>query len=158
MNIRLNKSIVSAFLDNGSSRTTITPAFAKKHAIPIKRLRKPITLEYANKEVEEVGHITNLVLTCFSVPLHLPALVRASASHDLTLGLDWLQWENPDIDWARATISERASDHRTVEPAIPERGPLEAKSAETPGIPDWLADIADVFDTAVERPRHPTHG
>jgi len=97
-------SLISALVDSGASSNFIDSAFLSTLALTPSQLPIPIKLSLFDGEPTSHGLITHSISTnllfppsSFQVVDLLVMTLHPSAS--IVLGLPWLRYTNPDIDW-----------------------------------------------------------
>ncbi|TPX31278.1 hypothetical protein SeLEV6574_g08551, partial [Synchytrium endobioticum] len=89
-----------ALLDSGPSHTFISTQFTKKNHIPTIAMIKPILVHQADGihtlafTMRIQGHNEKMQLPLFN-----------TNKYDLILGLDWLTYHNPTIDWETQSLT-----------------------------------------------------
>ncbi|TPX34287.1 hypothetical protein SeLEV6574_g08296, partial [Synchytrium endobioticum] len=95
-----------ALLDSGASRSFIGENFAHKHRIPQSVLQKRQKLKLADGQpTAPVTHQTkelSMVIQNHQEEITLPLF--KTKEYDIILGLDWLTYHNPSVDWELRTI------------------------------------------------------
>ncbi|TPX32669.1 hypothetical protein SeLEV6574_g08445, partial [Synchytrium endobioticum] len=95
-----------ALLDSGASRSFIGKRFATQHQIKIKPLSKPLRLSLADGNYAKAltHRSTELAMQINKHLERIVLLVFDTQEYDIILGLDWLTFHNPHIDWELRTI------------------------------------------------------
>lgn len=115
-------------VDSGSDREIVGRRYAVRHGLKTKALARPVQLRYMNGEISsEITHATwqkfFLPGTNGVVRFHIKYLI-ADIPEGFVLGLSWLRYANPDIDWPSGTIRWRNKDIPAVDPApLPDTPP-----------------------------------
>ncbi|TPX50864.1 hypothetical protein SeLEV6574_g00639 [Synchytrium endobioticum] len=90
-----------ALVDSGASRSFMGKRFANHHQIPTTRLSKPEELTLADgKAAPPILKETQPLSLC--IQDHKETIILSvfqTNKYDLILGLDWLTFHNPNIDW-----------------------------------------------------------
>jgi len=109
-------SLISALVDSGASSNFIDSAFLSTLALTLSQLPIPIKLSLFDGEPTSHGLITHSISTnllfppsSFQVVDLLVTTLHPSAS--IVLGLPWLHYTNPDIDWTRLQIQFHLGAH-----------------------------------------------
>ena len=101
---------MTALLDSGSQSNYISSQAVRRARLQPQQKKDPYLLRVANKEpIPQESEITRKVS---SIPIKLSKHhkeidldVFRIATHDIILGLPWLQKHNPKIDWVKRTLS-----------------------------------------------------
>lgn len=92
-----------ALVDSGASaHGFVDTKFAQKHNLELLQLPRPRTLKVFDGRESVSGKITNLAKVKLEINGHSEVIllfVTKLASFDLVLGLPWLQYHNPTIQW-----------------------------------------------------------
>jgi transposase InsO family protein len=100
---------MKALLDSGSSANYISGSAVLRAGLRASRKKDTYQLHVANgAEMPQDATITHETIATIRIQgqskrIHLD--VFGSAAHDIILGLPWLKESNPQIDWARRTLS-----------------------------------------------------
>jgi Retroviral aspartyl protease len=91
-----------ALIDSGATSSCISDRFAERHGLTRRFLDIPIPIMAVDDCLIASGLITQDVLTnvCVSSHLEIHSLSVVSVGYPVILGLDWLHYHNPLIDWA----------------------------------------------------------
>ncbi|TPX44252.1 hypothetical protein SeLEV6574_g04601 [Synchytrium endobioticum] len=96
-----------ALLDSGASRSFMAESFANKHRIPFTELVKVKKLTLADcspaTPIKYQAHLMTLQINSHFEKISLPLF--DTKLYDLILGLDWLTYHNPDVDWELRSIT-----------------------------------------------------
>lgn len=108
---------VTALIDSGAQENFVNEMYAQKHQFPLKLLKNPIRLRYAdgssNSEAT-VKYYTNLQATIDGRKCLIPTLITRLAAKDIILGIPFLSSQNPDIDWKTRTFKWRDEEPSTL--------------------------------------------
>ena len=94
-------------LDSGASTTFLSEAFVRRHKVTTTRLPAPIPLYNADGSNNAIGQITQEAHLVMQIGTHQERIVAAVANtggDDLILGVDWLRYHNPEINWDRNLV------------------------------------------------------
>ncbi|TPX38851.1 hypothetical protein SeLEV6574_g07572 [Synchytrium endobioticum] len=95
-----------ALLDSGATRSFIGTKFASRHNIPLETLPKPqrITLADGKPATPIRNQSTLISLTIQTHTEQITLAVFDTKKYDMILGLDWLTFHNPSVDWELRSI------------------------------------------------------
>lgn len=113
-----------ALIDSGASACFVDSDFAKAHTIPLVTKREPLELEVIDGREIACGMVKEetvpIELRIGDQKEKLVFNVIPSPHHPIILGLPWLKYHNPDVDWRTGKISfQRNGDDRSHPGTIP---------------------------------------
>ncbi|TPX34776.1 hypothetical protein SeLEV6574_g08257, partial [Synchytrium endobioticum] len=95
-----------ALIDSGASKSYMSRDFAVLHGIEMVKLVHPVKVILADgKQQQSITHTTTPL--AFTINQHSETLVAGifnTKSYDVILGLNWLTFHSPSIDWELRTI------------------------------------------------------
>jgi len=97
-----------ALVDSGSSSSCISQRFVKENLINTCPLPFPITYYNADSMTNKDGSVTEVVEMNMTIGDHQELIqlsVTNLGNHNLFLGYDWLQKQNPIINWKDSSIN-----------------------------------------------------
>ena len=97
----------NALLDSGCTGCCVDERFIKKFNIPIIPFERPVQVFNADGSPNRDGDMTHYVFLDIVVQGHRERRklnVTTLSDHDVFLGFDWLEYHNPEIDWAKRTL------------------------------------------------------
>lgn len=109
---------VTALVDSGCTHTCLSNRWVDEKRVTYRVKRKPMRVALANGEAPAYGRgVINLEAPNTEVVIAGIKDTRAISISDIgdldmILGMDWLQTHNPQIDWAKRTISGREPARR----------------------------------------------
>lgn len=113
-----------ALIDSGASaHGFIDSNFAQKQNLDLIELSKPRTLKVFDGSNSSAGQITHMAKIVLDINGHTESIllfVTSLAYFDLVLGLPWLEYHSPSIDWKEGTMlfdSEKCRKHSKSYPA-----------------------------------------
>ena len=104
-----------ALIDSGAGGIFIDVNFAKLNKIPLSKRYKPIPVYNVDSMPNKNGEITEeteLKMQIEGRTRRHPFLATALGEQTVILGHQWLEEENPDIDWRKHTIRWRDEPKR----------------------------------------------
>ena len=135
-----NRSIVTqAMVDSGANTIFLSDEFVRRNQVHTEPLPKPVRLTNADGSANAIGMITHEADLRMTVGDHTECVRAAVASighDDLIIGVDWLRYHNPSIDWTRGRLE--------FDRCPPECGGVPGEVTETG---PWDAGLA-VYKTA----------
>jgi hypothetical protein len=93
---------VAALLDSGYDGSSIDHHFVKRNNIPMRKVANPVQVLNADGVENKHGYITNYVTLQVQIDKHSEKLDFAVTQLNTTniyLGLEWLKWHNPFVNW-----------------------------------------------------------
>ena len=103
-----NQSIVThAMVDSGASTTFLSRRFVETHHVTTTPLSHPITLTNADGSRNSIGAVTESAQIGLTVGIHsegIYAMVADIGDEDLIIGVDWLRYHNPEINWQSGEV------------------------------------------------------
>ena len=103
-----NRSLMTqAMVDSGANTIFLNDSFVRRHHVKTEPLPKPVRLTNADGSANAIGMITEEAVLHLTVGEHTEKIRAAVASighDDLIIGIDWLRFHNPSIDWTRGTM------------------------------------------------------
>lgn len=107
-----------ALIDSGASAYGfINTRFALKHDLKIIPLPRPRSLKVFDGTESTSGQITHVAQVTLDIKGHSESIllfITSLAYFDIVLGLPWLRYHNPDIQWSRGVLqfgSPRCKNH-----------------------------------------------
>ncbi|KXN83027.1 hypothetical protein AN958_01903 [Leucoagaricus sp. SymC.cos] len=94
----------TALIDSGSQGNFINNTLTNKLRIPLKKLKNPIPLHFADGTINEqsaVKHYVNIEMTIDNTTVKQPLYVTTLNNQQIILGTLFLESMNPDIDWRK---------------------------------------------------------
>ena len=95
-------------LDSGATACFIDIVFAKSHSIPFIMLSQPLKVDVVDGRPISSGLVTHCTIPIlFQINNHQESIsffVISTPSNPVILGLSWLRFHNPHIDWHNETI------------------------------------------------------
>ena len=128
----VNRSVVTyAMVDSGASATFLSSRFVERNRVRTEPLPKPIALTNADGSKNSVGMVTRVAPIGLTVGLHqegIRAFIADLGSEDMIIGVDWLRYHNPAIDWraGEVDLSRCATSCGPSEPVL-EQYPQQAR-------------------------------
>ncbi|KAL8439413.1 hypothetical protein Efla_004577 [Eimeria flavescens] len=108
----VNNNPITSLLNGGADHSIMSRAFALSNKITMHPLDPPIATTFANNSSEVIRFATEpLQLQCQGHRSFVQPLVNDGASYDLLVRLDWLQKNNPRVDWDHGSFMLSDSDH-----------------------------------------------
>ena len=95
-------------LDCGCSSTCIDRKFVMEKKINVRKLDKPLPVTNADGSSNIIGSITEYVLLHMKIREHEELwtfFVSDLGDSSVFIGLDWLMYHNPDVDWRQGKIT-----------------------------------------------------
>jgi len=102
-----------ALVDSGAEGMIINHDFAKKHALTLRQLKKPLPVRNVDGSSNKSGAV--LSTTIQTIRLWTPSnqyheersefYVTAIGTHDIILGTDWLLAHNPEVNWTTSQLA-----------------------------------------------------
>lgn len=108
---------IPALVDSGAQGKFINRRIVRRHALQEKPLARPIKVYNVDGTPNELGYIRNYVELKLRIAGKVTTeklLVTQLGKQDMILGLDWLQEQNPSINWKKGTL-EFNTRIRTIE-------------------------------------------
>lgn len=108
----INKSSVTAFIDNGASFNAIDPSVADRLGLPVTEHENPLTITVGNNKQVIIPRRTTrfrLVLDGFPEFDTEAFVMTVPENKHVLLGMPWLTEVNPEIDWSSKTMRHRDS-------------------------------------------------
>lgn len=106
--IESGKSITAnALLDSGATGSCVNQEFVNKHQLTIKKLPIRMPVYNADGTLNENGSIEGFVEARMTLGGHLERIELAVTNlgkTDIFLGLDWLRYHNPSVNWQESTL------------------------------------------------------
>jgi predicted aspartyl protease len=102
------QAVAKALVDSGCTWTCVDEAFAREQNWPLKQIKHPIPIKYADGTITEASKIwysVNLRIKVAGAMVLTGALVTQLKMFKVFLGFDWLQAVNPDVDWQQMKVS-----------------------------------------------------
>ena len=103
-----NKIVATkALIDSGAQGNFINDKFAKKHRLPLLKLKKEIPISNVDNTPNKSGPIrfhTRLLLTVDGKTYSIQFMISDLGKDNVILGLPWLKFINPEIDWTKKTL------------------------------------------------------
>ncbi|KAL8440101.1 hypothetical protein Efla_001982 [Eimeria flavescens] len=107
----VNKNLITFLLDVGADHSIMTRALALTNGITMYPLDPPIATTFAKKSSEMIRFGTEpLQLQCQGHRSFVQPPVSEGVSFNLLVGHDWLQKNNPRIDWDHGSLMLFDSD------------------------------------------------
>ena len=98
---------VRIMIDSGSTSNFISRSWVSQHQIPEQYLENPNVVRLANGEMERVYSYTVAPLTTGEYHQDIMLSVITLQNNDIILGMPWLTFHNPQIDWRSRTVRLR---------------------------------------------------
>src|SRR5215469_6394837 len=98
----------NALVDSGATGSCINQDFVDRHQLPIKELPIRMPVYNADGTLNESGSIKGFVEARMTIGGHserIELAVTNLGKTDVFLGLDWLRYHNPSVDWKESTIT-----------------------------------------------------
>src|SRR5688572_20634377 len=153
-----------ALIDCGAGGTFIDQNYARRNHIPMKPLTKPIPVFNVDGTPNKQGtirHFASLNITIGNRTNRLNFFVCGLRKQSVILGLPWLKRNNPDIDWAKGTLTWRTpmfSDPKT--PSTAKASPVINQvllAPETPRVkPLTICRVLCTFEDELDEEGNPT--
>lgn len=103
-------------VDSGSDRELVGTTYAQKHGMKTKRLKQPVRLRFMDGSYgTPITHATWQKVTMEGANGERSFVIKylvANIPDNMVLGMSWLQYANPDIDWRTGAITWR--DQRVI--------------------------------------------
>jgi hypothetical protein len=93
---------VAALLDSSCNGSSINHHFVKRNNIPMRKVENPVWVLNANGTENKHGYITEYVTLQVQIDEHSEKLdftVTQLNTTNVYLGLEWLRWHNPFVNW-----------------------------------------------------------
>jgi hypothetical protein len=106
---------LSSLLDSGASGLFIDKEYVARHAIPTRKLSRPIPVLNVDGTPNEAGAITDVISMILKYGDHTERTTFAVTSlgrQDMILGLLWLRQHNPEVDWQTRQVAMTCCDTR----------------------------------------------
>lgn len=97
----------TGLVDSGATGTCINKEYVEKHELETRKLPIPAPVYNANGTLNEGGAIESYVEVRLVIGDHAEKIKMAVVNlgkTDFFLGLDWLRYHNPNIDWEQSTL------------------------------------------------------
>ena len=97
-----------ALLDSGATGSCVNKDYVEAQGLQIKKLPLPLPVYNADGTLNEGGAIEGFVEVRMLIGDHAERIELAVTNlgkTDIFLGLDWLRYHNPNIDWAESTLT-----------------------------------------------------
>ena len=91
-----------AMVDSGASATFLSSHFVERNRVRTEPLPRPISLTNADGSKNSIGMVTRVAPIGLTVGTHqegIRAIVADLGNEDMIIGVDWLRYHNPEIDW-----------------------------------------------------------
>ena len=102
------KTLANALLDSGATGSCINREYAEKNGHYIRKLPLKMPVYNADGTLNADGSIEGFVEVRMTIGDHsekIELAVTNLGSMDIFLGLDWLHFHNPSIDWKELLIT-----------------------------------------------------
>ena len=103
--------LTKGLLDCGASDMFMSSDFVKWKHLMTKLLTHPIPVYNVNGTLNKAGSISkviNVMLRYRDHSEHATFTVTSIGTHDLILGLNWLQKHNPEVDWVTNKVKNES--------------------------------------------------
>ncbi|KAF8827051.1 hypothetical protein HHX47_DHR5000761 [Lentinula edodes] len=165
-----------ALLDSGATGSCINKDFVEQHHLTVKELPVKMPVYNADGTLNKNGSIEGYVQVRMVIGDHAERIDMAVTNlgkTDIFLGIDWLRYHNPSIDWKESTLTfercpdkcgylphyESPEDDGTEEKLVngerifwfdwdgylSDQGHIKVQTATTDAATPYLAEYADVF-------------
>jgi hypothetical protein len=126
-------------LDSGATAVFINERFVSKHNILRRPLTRPIALHNIDGSINKAGSLTHFARLTMNIGSKytekLDFLITDLGPEDIILGLPWLRWINPEVDWDTGTME--LPDSPEPDP-LPDDSPFEKISANRATRRTWI--------------------
>ena len=99
----------TAVIDSGAGGSFISETLIKKHSISTHRLKEPFNIRTVDGSYSTAGQVTHYCILLIKIDRRVMVgkfnITKLSRKDDILLGFPWLAAIQPDIDWAKKTIS-----------------------------------------------------
>ena len=98
----------TGLVDSGATGTCINKEYVEKHELETQKLPIPTPVYNADGTLNEGGAIESYVEVRLVIGDHAEKIEMAVVNlgkTDFFLGLDWLRYHNPNIDWEQSTLT-----------------------------------------------------
>ena len=104
-------------VDNGCQATSIHLSLVRKYNLHTRRLPTPIAMSNANGSPNKQKVATHVAQIHLRFPKYdhgeyLEALVLELGHNQMLLGINWLNFHNPEVDWRKATCGATQARNR----------------------------------------------
>lgn len=99
---------VTAMIDSGASTLFINKKFIEKHGVKTQKLKQPIAVYNIDGTPNRAGFITEMAVLTMTVGEHKEKSVFTVTDigpENVIIGIDWLQYHNPNIDWFEGLVT-----------------------------------------------------
>ena len=98
---------VEALLDSGATGLVMSSEFARKQGFKLKKLERPMQVRNVDGSFNKEGPIKNTVEVNIYYKGHVERTeidVIGGQKWSVILGMPWLAWHNPEIDWRMGEV------------------------------------------------------
>ena len=102
-----NRIKANALLDSGATGSCINRKFVEQHQLPIQKLPIKMPVYNADGTLNADGSIEGFIKVRMVIGDHAEQIelaVTNLGTTDVFLGLDWLRFHNPTVDWSTSTV------------------------------------------------------
>ena len=99
--------ISNALLDSGATGSCVNKEFVQKHQLTVRDIPIKMPVYNADGTLNEGGSISGFVEVRMVIGDHAEMInlaVTNLGQTDIFLGLDWLRYHNPSVDWTESTM------------------------------------------------------
>ena len=97
-----------AMLDSGASTSFLNWRFVTQNKVTTQELEKPIPIRNADDSENAMGAITHTAQLKLIIETHeefITFAITDIGSDDVIIGIDWLRYHNPDVNWKKREIN-----------------------------------------------------
>ena len=158
---------VAAMVDSGASTLFINKQFVNENKVRTRRLKQPIPVYNIDGTLNRSGSIEEVAILNMKIGDHEERTIFTVTDigpEDVIIGIDWLRYHNPTIDWYEGIITmNRCPDDckpkdRTVQEETPRRvlseskkkRPVRARKVEPAGLVDVSEEDEDENDESTD--------
>ena len=155
--IRLSDGIKTvsarALLDCGASSIFINASFVNKHDLRVRALDFPIPLRNVDNSGNSIGDITHEVLLTLMVGEHSDDVAAAVANigdDDVIVGIDWLRFHNPEVNWTKEELKFTRCPDKCTKPSDPPKVMRSRRRRKDPPCAGFGISVAEMEGDEVE--------
>ena len=96
-----------AMIDSGASTSFLNWRFVKRNNVTTQKLNTPIPLRNADDSENAMGAITHTAQLQLIIGQHhemINFVITDIGTDEVIMGIDWLRYHNPDINWREGQI------------------------------------------------------